>query len=86
MTYPIAGWVGEAFGLPVCMLTLGILAVLGSTMALFVWPSDDARELAHEHPDLPSDHPHLREYQVLGNHHRHAFVIDDEHRAWPTHG
>lgn len=86
LTYPIAGWAGEAFGLPVSMLLLGILALLGSVLALFLWPSDDASELTHEHPDLPSDHPHLREYQVHGNYHRHAFVIDDEHKAWPTHG
>ena len=86
LTYPIAGWAGQAFGLPVAMAILGILAFAGAFVALFIWPADDAKELLHEHPDLPPDHPHLQEYQAQGKHHRHVFVIDDEHRAWPTHG
>jgi len=55
-------------------------------VALFIWPADDAKELVHEHPDMSPDHPHLQEYQAQGNRHSHVFVIDDEHRAWPTHG
>ncbi len=86
LTYPTAGWVGEALGLPAAMLILGILALLGSAIALFVWPRGDAREILHEHADLPADHPHLREYRAEGKRHRHLFVIDDEHRVWPTQG
>ena len=86
LTYPIAGWVGEVFGLPVSMAILGILAFVGAGMAVSLWPINDAKELVHKHLDLPIDHPHLREYQVEENRHRHVFVIDDEHRAWPTHG
>lgn len=86
LTYPIAGWAGQAFGLPVAMMILGIIALIGSVIALFIWPSADTKELVHEHSDLPLDHPHLQEYQADGKRHRHSFVIDDEHRAWPTHG
>lgn len=86
LTYPIAGWAGEAFGLPVTMFILGILAFSGAIVALFVWRPEETKELAHDHSDLPLDHPHLQEYQGEGKHHRHVFVIDDEHRAWPTHG
>lgn len=83
-TYPLAGWVGEAFGLPVSMALLGALALAASALALVVWPAGDPSELAHDHPDLPPDHPHLQGAQ--GSRHRHVFVIDDEHRVWPTHG
>lgn len=86
LTYPIAGWAGQALGLPVTMAVLGILALSGVILALFIWPANEAKELLHAHPNLPLDHPHLQGYQGEGNHHRHVFVIDDEHRAWPTHG
>lgn len=86
LTYPIAGWAGQAFGLPVAMFILGVIALIGSVVAILIWPAEGAEELEHEHGDLPSDHPHFREYQHNGKSHRHVFVIDDEHRAWPTHG
>lgn len=85
-TYPIAGWAGQVFGLPVAMTILGVIALAGAVLALFVWPANQARELDHEHADLPPDHPHLREHRLEGKTHRHVFVIDDEHQAWPTHG
>jgi len=86
LTYPIAGWAGQAFGLPVAMSILGIIALIGSVAALFIWPAEDEKELVHEHDDLPSGHPHLQEFQTDRKRHRHLFVIDDEHRSWPTHG
>ena len=86
LTYPIAGWAGQTLGLPVAMMILGFMALIGSVTAFFIWPTTDAKELVHDHNDLPPDHPHLQEYQAAGNRHRHTFVIDDEHRAWPTHG
>lgn len=86
VTYPLAGWAGLALGLPAAMLILGSLALTGALAALRVWPSGDASMLDHEHGDLPPDHPHLRDHPVQGARHRHVFVIDDEHRAWPTQG
>jgi MFS family permease len=86
VTYPVAGWVGEAFGLPATMILLGAIAVIGVALAARVWPPGDLQEIAHEHRDLPADHPHLREHRARDAWHRHVFVIDDEHRAWPTHG
>lgn len=86
LTYPLAGWAGEAFGLPVAMVLLGTVALAGFATALSVWPSEDPKELLHEHPDLPPEHPHFRKHRGEGRHHKHVFVIDDEHRAWPTHG
>ena len=84
ITYPLAGWVGGAFGMPAAMSLLGLVAFGASTLAILVWPAGQDEELLHEHPDLPSGHPHLR--GTHGHRHRHVFVIDDEHRVWPTHG
>lgn len=86
VTYPLAGWAGLALGLPAAMLILGGMALIGALAALRVWPADDAAMLEHEHGDLPPDHPHLRAHPAHGARHRHVFVIDDEHRAWPTQG
>ena len=68
------------------MAMLGVLASAAAGLAVVVWPAGEAETLEHDHPDLPSDHPHLREHLAVGKRHRHAFVIDDEHRAWPVHG
>ena len=86
ITYPVAGWAGSALGLPVAMAILGTMALAGAVLAVLLWPADDALVVEHEHRDLPTDHPHLREHPAKGARHRHVFVIDDEHRAWPTHG
>ncbi len=86
LTYPIAGWVGVRFGLPVAMLVLGVMGLIAAGVALIVWPAKEARELVHDHPDLPADHPHFQDNKSVGSRHRHIFVIDDEHKSWPTHG
>jgi len=86
VTYPIAGWAGSALGLPETMAVLGAIAFAGALAAVAVWPSDDTAVIEHDHADLPPDHPHLRDHPAPGARHRHVFVIDDEHRAWPTHG
>lgn len=86
VTYPIAGWAGDQFGLPITMMILGALAFFGVLISLLVWPASSAGELEHQHPDLPADHPHFKKYHGKGKSHSHVIVIDDEHRAWPTHG
>lgn len=86
VTYMIAGWVGGVFGMGVTMAILGLLALAGVGLATRLWPAGSARELAHAHPDLPKDHPHLRAHSRDGKRHRHVFIIDDDHRAWPTQG
>jgi MFS family permease len=83
-TYPLAGWAGQGLGLPATMILLGGIAALGAVVAIRVWPAADPQELAHDHPDLPTQHPHLRQHGRAP--HRHVFVIDDEHRAWPSNG
>ncbi|MEE9387469.1 MAG: MFS transporter [Paracoccaceae bacterium] len=86
LTYPVAGFVGQAFGLPVAMLVLGGIAFAGAGAALFFWPAGQARDLEHDHFDLPSGHPHFREHGSAGKRHAHVFVIDAEHHNWPSRG
>jgi len=86
ITYPVAGWAGHTFGLPVAMIILGIMALFGTTVSLLLWPAGTTTVLAHDHPDLPADHPHFKQYHGHGKSHSHVIVIDDEHIVWPTHG
>ena len=88
LTYPLAGWLGHAASMGATMLLLGAVALIGATAALLIWPADDPDVIEHVHDDLPADHPHLRGAVRKGGawRHHHVFVIDDEHRAWPTQG
>jgi predicted MFS family arabinose efflux permease len=80
VTYPLAGWIGAGAGLTAAALVLAGIGAAGLVAVLRLWPAQDATELAHDHADLPPDHPHLVEH---GPRHAHAFVIDDLHRRWP---
>lgn len=86
VTYPLAGWVGQAVGLPMTLVTLGGVGALGLVLAIWLWPNAADRVIEHSHPELPPEHPHMKAYRGRGHRHAHEFVIDDEHRAWPTHG
>ncbi|MDZ7708694.1 MAG: MFS transporter [Roseovarius sp.] len=84
VTYPLAGWAGEALGMGPALMLLAGVAGLGLLAAARLWPAGLSDAPEHDHPDLPEDHPHLRAHG--GRRHAHALVIDDEHRVWPTHG
>ena len=84
VTYPTAGWAAQGLGMGGALVLLGLMALAGVIVARAVWPAGLAQEIVHEHPDLPPDHPHLRAHG--GRRHAHVFVIDDEHRVWPTQG
>ncbi|MHA7277771.1 MFS transporter [Arthrobacter sp. Hz1] len=45
LTYPIAGWVGEAAGQPAAAVVLAVLATLGTLAALRLWPRDQRPSL-----------------------------------------
>jgi MFS family permease len=85
LTYPLAGWAGQALGMGWALIVLAGVALTGVIAARLVWPDGQAAAIEHEHPDLPPDHPHLRAHDGKRRH-AHVFVIDDEHRVWPTHG
>lgn len=83
ISYPVAGWFGSA-SLSMTALVLGVIALLAAGLGAFLWPATDSEVLAHCHPDLPSDHPHLEANRASrGKHHAHAYIIDDLHPAWP---
>lgn len=82
--YPLAGLAGDALGLWPTLILLGALALVSVAAAGLLWPAGAPDEIAHEHPDLPPDHPHLREHGR--GPHSHVYVIDDDHRVWPSRG
>jgi len=85
LAYPLAGWVGATWGLGIAFVALATLAVVGAAATWLVWPAPDTETLAHSHPELPGDHPHVGETD-LALEHRHAYRIDDLHTRWPGRG
>ena len=79
ITYPLAGWLGARAGVPATMAVLAAITFAGVALAARWWPVEDG-EVEHDHPELPTDHPHRRGH---GAPHRHEVIIDDLHRAWP---
>ncbi|MCG6901402.1 MAG: MFS transporter [Rhodobacter sp.] len=88
LSYPMAGYLGSAIGVGSTMVVMGLLGGAAVILARAVWPRHSAQELEHSHSDLPAEHPHLQNAERRGGVwvHRHAVVIDDEHRVWPTSG
>jgi predicted MFS family arabinose efflux permease len=81
VTYPLAGWLGTAAGMSITLLVLGLVGALGTGLAFILWPAADPEDVAHEHPELEPDHPHIAGGSRT---HSHAYVIDDLHRHWPV--
>jgi len=81
VTYPLAGWLGTAAGMPLTFVALGLVAALGTGLAFVLWPAADPETVPHDHPELDADHPHVA---GGGRTHSHAYVIDDLHRHWPA--
>jgi len=82
LTYPVAGWFGSAIGLPATALVLAAITFAGVAAARILWPADDADVIAHEHPELAPDDPHLA--GATQQRHAHVFVINEHHRRWPN--
>lgn len=81
VSYPLAGWSGQALGMGVALMISGVVAAAGIFVAMRLWPLGSADAAEHEHSDLPPDHPHLQGSQ--GRRHTHVIVMDDLHRRWP---
>ena len=85
VTYPMAGWLGATAGLDVSFLALAVLAGAATIASARLWPADDPREIEHGHDDLGAAHPHVGEgTKTAPTRHTHDFVVDDEHRRWPS--
>ena len=85
LTYPIAGWIGAAYGMPTTFATLAVLAIAATFLAAILWPQHDPLLIEHDHPELDPLHPHIAgSIQTSGNmRHTHEYVIDSHHPEWP---
>jgi hypothetical protein len=85
LAYPLAGRLGAAAGLPAVLLVHAGLTLMSVGLAGRLWPARDPEVLEHEHADLESSHPHLKEHAPhTGRRHEHAYRIDRLHRQWPV--
>jgi MFS family permease len=82
LSYPLAGRFGAGIGLPATFVLMSLIGLAGVALALRLWPAGDPSDIAHSHPDLPADHPHLRAHAQRPHH--HDVIIDDLHPAWRT--
>lgn len=80
LTYPLAGWLGSVAGIVPTMVVLVVLTFSGVLLAVNFWPANDSESIAHLHPDLSPEHPHLK---GAASRHAHAIVIDNLHTRWP---
>jgi MFS family permease len=85
ITYPVAGWLGATVGLSATSAVLGALGTLAAFAATVLWPANDPDEVEHVHDTLERNHPHISDAVPAGSgfRHRHAFLIDSYHSAWP---
>lgn len=89
ITYPVAGWLGDAAGIPLTMLVLAGVTLIGIVLAAGLWPAEDKDVIAHQHSMVTPDDPHLLRngpHVARSGHYEHAhpFVIDDLHQGWPS--
>lgn len=71
LAYPLAGWVGGAFGLGVAFGLLAVVAFASTLAALALWPAYDPEEMEHRHEAVGHEHLHVHD-----EHHQHA------HEGW----
>ncbi|MDX8512131.1 MFS transporter [Mesorhizobium captivum] len=85
ITYPIAGRVGAAMGLPFTYLLLGAIGAAALLAAMGLWPRHDPDVITHVHDDLPHGHGHIEDalWTEAGYEHAHGYVVDDRHPRWP---
>ncbi|WP_296403568.1 MFS transporter [Psychrobacter sp.] len=85
--YPLSGWLGAHFTMPVAFGVLGCAAAFAYLVALKVWPTIDLQEIEHDHFNLPEGHPHaIGTHIANGVRHSHLFVVDYYHPRWPSSG
>lgn len=84
-TYPLAGWLGASLPLPTVFMLFAVITASSVAVAAALWPVGDPETVAHNHADLPADHPHLLVHAThVPGEHAHAYVIDGFHTHWPT--
>ena len=86
--YPLAGWLGASFGMPVAFSVLGSGASVAVWVTWILWPFQDPDVIEHDHPELTTGHAHAQGAVATreGVRHAHSFVVDDHHPHWPKMG
>ncbi|MNF48084.1 Major Facilitator Superfamily protein [compost metagenome] len=83
ITYPLAGWLGANISLTASFVGLAVVAGSALAVSIMIWrPAYDQESIKHTHANLPDDHTHLDEHGSAD--HEHPYVIDDQHRRWPS--
>ncbi len=72
LTYPLAGWIGSAYGLSVAFVVLAGLAAASVLAAALLWPARDPEILTHGHAAVEHEHLHVHD-----EHHQHEHVGDE---------
>ncbi|WP_454696702.1 MFS transporter [Achromobacter aegrifaciens] len=83
ITYPLAGWLSANASVPTMFVVMGAVACAAVAAAAVIWPTSDPDRIAHRHPELEPDHPHLASGTGHTEDHSHEFIVDDDHRRWP---
>ena len=84
LAYPLAGWVGGAFGLTAAFAALGVVAVASTLAALTLWPAHDPAEREHRHEAV--DHEHLHTHDEHHQHPHEGWEGPEPHRHPHRHG
>lgn len=86
LTYPLAGWLAAAAGMPVASAVLAAVGLAAASCAMAIWPRTDPDRLDHLHSELPAGHPHVQDAVPTheGWRHGHDYRIDSLHRRWPA--
>ncbi|MFK8080661.1 MAG: MFS transporter [Granulosicoccus sp.] len=84
LAYPVAGLLGASIDPAVALVILGGVCFLIALVGWKMWPAHDPQQRTHSHPELQSDHPHLRNHlnEAQSHEHSHVFYIDDLHLKW----
>ncbi len=83
IAYPVVGWLGAKVSMAAAIWAMAALAGVGTLLARRLWLREDREVIAHQHDDLPADHPHLAEHAGSASH-AHPYVIDEQHERWPS--
>ena len=84
IAYPLAGWLAGFASLETALFVLSGACAFVAFAAMRIWPKEDLSERVHSHPELPHDHPHIKQASASGtpNQHVHRYYIDDLHPTW----
>lgn len=63
--YPLAGWLGGAFGMTTALVVLAVVALAATVAALLLWTAHDEIVLEHHHEAMEHEHLHVHD----GHHH-----------------